>query len=69
MNLVRRIKKIRIKLLGNSDICVKQKIYVINETKWDEILLKPKFFNEKNFVEYRELSLKFWMNLKLLEAF
>ncbi len=33
--------------LGNCNICVKQKISVINETKWDKILLKPKVYDRE----------------------
>ncbi len=37
--------------LGNCDICVKQKILVINDTKQGKILLKPKVL--LNTVNYR----------------
>ncbi len=41
------------------DICAKQKILVINETKRDKIYQNQKFRTKKNFVKYCELSLKF----------
>jgi hypothetical protein len=44
--------------IGNCDIFVKQKISVINETKWDEILLKPKVYDWENLQECGKLSLK-----------
>ncbi len=51
---------IAILLLDELSICnirVKQKILVINEMKRDETVSQPKVWTDKNFVQYRELSL------------
>ena len=53
-------------VIGNCDDCVKQKISVINETKWDEILSKPNFRTKKTFMEYSELLLKLWTKVAQL---
>jgi len=47
-----------ISILGNCDSFVKRKISVINETKRDKVLLKPKVYDQENFAEYLKLLLK-----------
>ncbi len=54
--------------VGKCDICVKRKILVINEMKQDKISLKLKAQDRKNWVEYCELSLKFWMRFAQLSS-
>jgi hypothetical protein len=54
--------------VGNCNIFVKQKILIINETKWDKILLNQKFMTEKTFVEYRKILLKLKMKVSQLLA-
>ncbi len=51
--------------LGNCDVCMEQKISVINEMKYRS---KQKFRTEKTFVEYCELLLKLWANVAQLSA-
>ncbi len=50
--------KWRLPPLGNCDIFMKQKILVINETKWDEILLKWMLVTQETFTENHKRLLK-----------
>ena len=47
---------------------MKLKISVIDETKLEEILLNQKFGTKKNFFQYCELWLKFWMKFAQLSS-
>ncbi len=58
-------------IVSDATICnifVKRTILIINEMKWDKILLNRKFMTKKTFVEYRKIFLKLNMKVGQLSA-